>query len=66
MQLGTEIRLGPDRIVLDGDPAPPRKLAQQPPSPLFGPMVAYLCSNCSALVRHSDICIHCLEVFNMN
>jgi len=28
--LGTEVGLDPDDIVLDGDPAPPRKLAQQP------------------------------------
>jgi len=32
MPLGTEVDLGPD--VLDGDPAPPKKRAQQPP--LFG------------------------------
>jgi len=25
MPLGTEVDLGPDHIVLDGDPAPPRK-----------------------------------------
>jgi len=36
MQLGTEVVLGPDHIVLDGDPAsPPQKGAQQP-RPLFG------------------------------
>ena len=35
MPLGKEVRLGPGDIVLDGDPAPPRKGAQQP-SPLFG------------------------------
>jgi len=44
-------RLGPGDIVLDGDPAPTRKGAQQPP--LFGPLcsgtVAHL-SNCRALV----------------
>jgi len=34
--LGTEVGLGPGHIVLDGDPAPPRKGAQQPPT--FGPM----------------------------
>jgi len=33
MPLGTEVDLGPGRIVLDGDPAPPpAKGAQQPPS----------------------------------
>jgi len=31
MPLGTEVHLGPGRIVLDGDPAPPAKGAQQPP-----------------------------------
>jgi len=31
MPLGTEVGLGPGDIVLDGDPAPPRKRAQQPP-----------------------------------
>jgi len=29
--LGTEVGLGPGNIVLDGDPAPSRKAAQQPP-----------------------------------
>jgi len=29
--LGTEVDLGPGHIVLDGDPAPPAKVAQQPP-----------------------------------
>ena len=35
MPFGVEIDLGQDDIVLDGDPAPPKKGAQQPP--LFGP-----------------------------
>jgi len=30
--LGTEVRLGPGDTVLDGDPPPPRKGAQQPPT----------------------------------
>ena len=34
--LGLEVGLGPGGIVLDGDPAPPRKGAEQ--SPLFGPL----------------------------
>jgi len=34
--LGTEVDLGPDHIVLDGDPGPPAKGVQQPPS--FWPM----------------------------
>jgi len=32
MPLGTEVGLGPGGIVLDEDPAPPRKGAQQPPT----------------------------------
>jgi len=36
MPLGTEVGLGPGGIVLDNDPAPPRKGAQQPS--LFGPL----------------------------
>jgi len=36
MPLGTEVGLGPGGIVLDEDPAPPRKGAQQPP-PTFWP-----------------------------
>ena len=41
--LGTEVDLGPGHIVLDWDPAPPPKEAQQPPS--FRPMsiVAIYC-----------------------
>jgi len=31
MPLGMEVGLGPGGIVLDEDPAPPRKEAQQPP-----------------------------------
>ena len=34
--LGTEVDLGTDRIVLDGDPAPPRK---GPTAPLFSARV---------------------------
>ena len=33
MKLGTQVGLGPGHIVLDGDPAPPRKGAQQPHVP---------------------------------
>jgi len=36
MPFGTEVGLGPGHVVLDGDPAPPRKGAQQPPT--FRPM----------------------------
>jgi len=31
MRLGVVVDIGPDHIVLDGDPAPPWKGAQQPP-----------------------------------
>jgi len=34
--LGTEVGLGPGDVMLDGDPAPPWKGAQQPPT--FWPM----------------------------
>jgi len=47
MPLGTEVDLGSGGIVLDGDPAPPRKPAQQPP--IF---VAF----CSGTVVHLSNC----------
>jgi len=31
MPLGTEVGLGPGHVMLDGDPAPPRKGAHHPP-----------------------------------
>jgi len=36
MPLGMEVGLGPGNVVLDGDPAPPKKRTQQPPT--FRPM----------------------------
>jgi len=39
MPLGTEVGLGLGDIVLDGDVAPPWKVAQQPP--LFGPCLLW-------------------------
>ena len=39
MLLGMEVGLGPGHIVLDRDPAPPPKGAQQ--SPLFGPCLLW-------------------------
>jgi len=39
MPLGTEVDLGPSHIVLNGDPAPPQKGAEQPP--LFGPCLLW-------------------------
>jgi len=47
--LGTDVGLGPDHIVLDGDPAPPAKGAQQPP-PSFRPM------SIVATVAHLSYC----------
>ena len=44
--LGTEVDLGPGHIVLDGDPAPPAKGAQQPP--LFDPCLLWPRSPTSA------------------
>jgi len=38
MPLGMEVGLGPGDIVLDGDPAPPRKGAQQRSRPTCWPM----------------------------
>ena len=37
MPLGTEVGLGPDDIVLDGDPAPPSPKRGQSPFPNFRP-----------------------------
>ena len=37
MPLGMEVGLGPGNVVLDGDPAPPRKGHSSPP--LFGPCI---------------------------
>ena len=49
MPFGTDVGLGPDHIVLDGDPAPPAKGAQQPP-PSFRPM------SIVATVAHLSYC----------
>jgi len=40
MPLGMEVDLVPGHIVLDEDPAPPMKRAQQPP-PLFAPCLLW-------------------------
>jgi len=40
MALGMEVGLGPDHIVLDGDPAPPPQNGAQPP--IFGPFLLWL------------------------
>jgi len=41
MPLGAETGLGPDDIVLDGDPAPFPKKRAEPPSPIFGPCLLW-------------------------
>jgi len=48
MPLGMEVGLSPGHIVLDGDPVLPRKGAQQPPPPLFGPCLLWPWSPISA------------------
>jgi len=66
MPLGTEVGLGRGHIVLDGDPAPPRKWAQQySPPPLFGPCLLlffkllYLCVLlfCATCLVNKDVYI---------
>jgi len=42
MSLGTEVGLGPDDIVLDGDPAPRPQIGGGAPSPIFGPCLSWL------------------------
>jgi len=41
MPFGTEVGLGPDDIVLDGNPAPPPKNGGRAPSPIFGPCLLW-------------------------
>jgi len=48
MPLSTEVDLSPGHIVLDGDPAPPAKGAQQPPLFLAGPCLLWPWSPISA------------------
>ena len=65
MPLGTEVGIGPGRIVLDGDPAPPhgktgRGTAARPP--LFGPCLLWpngrplqqLLSSCMGFLNYVD------------
>jgi len=49
MKLGLQVGLGPGHIVLDGNPAPSAKGAQQPP--LFGPCLLWPRSPISATVE---------------
>ena len=60
LKLGMQVGLGPGHIVLDGDPAPPRKGEQQPP-PTFRPTLLWhgrpsqqLLSSCSLLLVYMD------------
>jgi len=48
MPLGTEVRLGPGDVVLDGDPALPQKGGGRAASPLFGPCLLWPRSSISA------------------
>ena len=41
MPLGRDVGLGPDDIVLDGDPAPSPQKGAEPPSPIFGPCLLW-------------------------
>jgi len=41
MPLCTEVGLGPDDIVLDGDPAPLSQKWAEPPLPIFGPFLLW-------------------------
>jgi len=55
MLLGTEVGLGPDDIVLDGDPAPPRHKGGGAPLPNFSHMYWWLVSD--AAYYHSSLMI---------
>jgi len=50
MPLGREVGLGPGDIVLDGDPAPPKR--GQPACPIFGPSIVAKQSPISATAEH--------------
>jgi len=56
MPRGMAVGLGPGDSVLDGDPAPPRKGAQQPSS--------HFAAHCSSTVSHLNTC-WALVLFNM-
>jgi len=46
MPLSTEVSLGPDDIVSDGDPAPPSPKGGISPSPIFGPCLLWPNAGC--------------------
>jgi len=52
MPLGTEVGLIPGHIVLDGNPATPRKGAQQPPPRILAHV--YTCSQYHRVTEHSN------------
>jgi len=53
MPLGTEVGFGPCDIVLDEDPAPPQKRAEQPP--LFGPCLLWSNGHLSQQLVQFDV-----------
>jgi len=54
-----EVGLVAGHIVLDDDPDPPRKAAQQPPSPIFGPCLLWKNDGPSQLLLCTYIYICC-------
>ena len=68
MPLSTEVGLGAGEIVLHGDPAPPRKWAQQPP--LFGPYLLWPNGNPSQQLLNSCrgilSCLYKLAMINLH
>jgi len=56
MPPGTEVGLGPGHIVLDGDPAPPWKGAQQPP--LLGPCLLWPNGRSSQVLLSPLVAMH--------
>ena len=62
MPLGTKVSLGPGDIMLDGDPAPPMKEAQQPA--LFGPCLLWPNGRPSQLLLSTcKLFAHCIKLF---
>ena len=53
MALGMEVGLGPDHIVLDGDPAPLPKNGAQPP--IFGPFLLWLTAGWIKMQLGTDV-----------
>jgi len=55
MPLGTEVGLGPDDIVLDGDLTPPPQKGAEPPSPIFGPCLLSIWSMSIGWIKMAHI-----------